>query len=177
MRTVIRNITKNNDIELELPISERDLSIFLNKNDEYIIVDYDLKSLDLPEYCNIHELNEFLLDCREKSISDTILGILGSACTYQEVREIIEKNTYCIINFSEETAAWNNGSGGDFHDDYDKGILVHEHGVRFEFESEYPIVEKMRNYIQWVQLWYIAESKNWEAVTYNNVNYLLYTPL
>ena len=71
----VRNLTRDKDYEIELPLSEKQLDRKLNSNDEYIIIDSEV--FDIGEYESIDELNKFLIDCKEKEISIRELEVLS----------------------------------------------------------------------------------------------------
>ena len=117
MRVWVRNLTKDIDKEIILPITEEELDKELHPNDEYIIIDYDAKVLSPGQYDSIDELNEFLTECKEDGIEEETLGILSRVLLYNEVIEHVRKGKYIIVDFNAETAHWNCGRGGDFHND------------------------------------------------------------
>ena len=73
MRVWIRNLTRNYDKELILPVHEDTLQNEL-KDGEYIIIDYDVKVLSPGQYDSIDELNNFLLECKEDGIEEETIG-------------------------------------------------------------------------------------------------------
>ena len=120
MKVWIRNLTKDYDKELNLPMTEEKLDEILNPNDEYIIIDYDAKVLSPGQYDSIDELNEFLNECKEYEIEEWELGVLSRVLLYHEVIEHIQNGSFIIFDFDMITSGWNCGRGGDFTLDNDK---------------------------------------------------------
>jgi hypothetical protein len=176
MRVWIRNLTKDIDTEIVLPMTEEELDKRLNPNDEYIIIDYDAKVLSPGQYDSIDKLNEFLLECKENWIDEEMLGVLSRVLLYNEVIEHVRKGKYIIVDFDAETSHWNCGRGGDFHSDSDKGRLLHDLMLyRFDWEKKFPIAEEMEDDIEWENLWTNASCSGWHEVRFNNCCYLVYT--
>ena len=173
MNIVIRNITKDTDVTLHLPM-KKVLDEILNAEDEYIIVDHD-ETLQVSEYDNIRELNDFLLSCEENGISKETLALLSSNYSYSEVVNMVKEENYTIIDFTAETAGWNYGNGGDINSDDDKGRVLHSNGMLlFDWEKDVPITKEMEDYIKWEHLWTMAETLGWEAVNHSNRAYLMH---
>ena len=167
MRIVIRNLTRDNDKELILPMDINALEKEL-RNDEYIIIDY-YGAVHPDEYSSITELNEFLLeygDIKEE------LAILSATYYYEEVLEMVRKGSYRIIDFTAETMNW--GCGKDIHNEDSLGRVMHEHGLRFDWERKYPIAEEMEDDIQWENLWTTAECTGWRTVRYKDNYYIVH---
>ena len=99
MRIWVRNLTKNRDIEIELPMDERNLNIVLPPDDEYIVIDSEI--LDVEQYASVHGLNSFLFDCKENEVSLNDLEILSKVLLYHEVIEAVDNQSYCIVDFEE----------------------------------------------------------------------------
>jgi len=174
MHITVRNITKDKEFEVYLPQSEEGMEKYFSSSDEYIILDSD-GALDPDEFSSIKELNHFLLECQEKEIDEETLRVLSRTYLYNEVLEKVKKDSYIIVNFDAETAGWNNGSGGNFWDDDDKGLLLHELGLcRFDWEKENPITEAMEDDICWENLWINANCSGWNAVRVGDGYYLVY---
>lgn len=172
MRFTLRNITRNKDFELELPISPVELHDQLDEQSEYIIIDSELPNVS--QYIRIEIINQFLLDCETKySTDEETLKLLCTALGFGEAINVIKTQYYILIDFSEETSEWNYGSGGDIHNADERGRLLHQHGIQFDWEKKYPIAEEMLDDIQWENLWNMAESLGWEAIKYKNKFYLL----
>ena len=173
MRVWIRNLTKDIDKEIELPVEEKELDKILNPNDEYIIIDYDAKVLSPGQYDSIDELNNFLLECKEDGIEEETLGILSRVLLYNEVIEHVRNGNYTIVDFDDITSGWNYGYGGDFTSDYDKGLALHEYGYPLPFEGLYD--ESMEDWIEWDKLWTDASCSGWHEVIFNDGCYLVCT--
>jgi hypothetical protein len=173
MRVWIRNLTKDIDKEIILPISEEELDKALNPNDEYIIIDYDANVLSPRQYDSIDELNEFLMECKEDGIEEETLGILSKVLLYHEVIEHIRNGKYTIVDFDMITSDWNCGRGGDFTSDHDKGLALHEYGYKLPFEDKYD--ESMEDWIEWSNLWTDASCSGWQDIKFNKNCYLVCT--
>lgn len=172
MRVWIRNLTKNIDKELILPMTEEELNKALNSNDEYIIIDYDAKVLVPGQYDSIDELNEFLNECKEEGIDEETLGVLSRVLLYNEVIEHVRNGNYCIVDFNGETSGWDCGRGGDITSDFDKGLCLFESGYYNPFEFEYK--EEMENWIDWESVWINANCEGWYQVSLNGNDYLVH---
>lgn len=173
MRVWIRNLTKDIDTEMVLPMTEEELDKRLNPNDEYIIIDYDAKVLSPGQYDSIDKLNEFLNECKEDGIEEETLGILSRVLLYNEVIEHVRNGNYTIIDFDDITSGWNCGRGGDFTSDHDKGLALHEFGYPLPFEGLYD--ESMEDWIEWENLWTDATCSCWHEVRFNDGCYLVCT--
>ena len=173
MRVWIRNLTKDIDSELNLPMSEDDLDNRLNPNDEYIIISYDAKVLSPGQYDSIDELNNFLMECQEDGIEEEALGILSRVLLYHEVMEHVRKGNYTIVDFDEITSGWCCGDGGNFDSDHDKGLALHEYGYPLPFEGLYD--ESMEDWIEWSNLWTDASCSGWHEVRFGDGCYFVCT--
>ena len=165
MEVVIRNLTKDNgkdfdnDFSITLPMDTNKLKDFLG-SDEWIIVDCPIGE----ELTNICDINDILSSTDEETVR-----ILSTAYWFHEVVEIIENDSYVIVNFDEETSLYNGGNGV-YHSDWWKGYILRELGyVSFPFEYK----KEMEDYLKFEQLWYTAESEGWEEVSYNGKTYLV----
>lgn len=170
MKVCIRNLTKNVDKEIKLPMDERKLDEILNTNDEYIVINSEI--LDVDEYASIDRLNKFLLDCKENGISLTDLEVLSKVMYYNEVIDAVENGTYTIIDFDSETFNWNCGNGGNFHNDYDKGMCLY-HSVGYK-PFNFKVTKDNHDWIDWECVWINANTENWQAVTIDDGNYLVH---
>lgn len=173
MKIWIRNLTKDIDSELNLPMSEEDLDNRLDPNDEYIIIGYDVTVLSPGQYDSIDELNNFLTECKEEGIEDETLGVLSRVLLYHEVIEHVRNKEYTIVDFDAITSGWCYGRGGDFHSDHDKGLALHEYGYRLPFERKYD--ETMEDWINWSMLWTDATCSGWHEVRFKDGCYLVCT--
>ena len=173
MRVWVRNLTKDIDKEIILPMTEEELDKALNPNDEYLIIDYDAKVLSPGQYDSIDELNEFLNECEDEGISEETLGILSRVLLYNEVIEHVRKGKYTIIDFDSESFGWNSGRGGDFTTDHDKGLVLHKCGYKLPFENKYD--DSMEDWIDWSSLWTDASCSGWHEVRFNDGCYLVCT--
>lgn len=172
MRIWIKNLTKDIDKELILPMSEEELDKALNPNDEYIIIDYDASVLSPGQYDSIDELNNFLIECEENGITEPTLGVLSRVLLYHEVIEHVRNESYCIVDFDAETYSWNCGSGGSFWNDDEKGLCLFSCGYYNPFDFEYR--EEMENWIDWASVWTSASCEGWHEVSFNGGNYLVH---
>lgn len=174
MKVIIRDITIHVEKEINLPVDN--IYNFINKEHEYIIVGND-PILDIREYDSIIEINDFLIECQKNDISTETLSILSRIYTAKEVMQIIRSNQYIIVNFTEETKTWNYNTGGDIHDDDDKGRLLHDYGMSFSWEKTTKITQEMMDDIRWGKLWEEAESIGWESVRCYSNDYLIWTKM
>ena len=161
MWIVIRDLTLDKDIEMDLPTE-----LYLNPEHEYIIVDHD-NTLEPNEYTNIKELNDFLLECKKNDISDETLKILSASYLFEEVIYKIKKEDFTIVDFDFVTAMW---FSPNINSDREKGLVLFEEGymqLPFEFTRE------MEDWIRWENLWDQAESEGWRVVKLNGYNYLV----
>lgn len=173
MKIWVRNLTKNLEKSLTLPMDGEELKKVLGK-DEWIILDSE-SALRPDEMDSITELNDFLNECKELGVCDDVLGILSVPFLYCEVMEMIRAESWTIINFDNETGTWDYGNGGNFWDDSDKGRVLHDcEYVQFDWERKYPIVEEMEDDIEWENLWTTAQCLGWREVTYKGYHYLVH---
>lgn len=174
MEIVLRNLTNDQDMNLHLPMGERTLENILVPGHEYIIVDHD-RTLNVSEYDSIREVNDFLLSCKDDYATDeNTLEILSSNFLYGEVLEMVREGSFFLINFTEATEGWNFGNGGDINSEEDKGRILHENGMRFDWEKEHPITKEMEDYIKWDCLWNTAESNGWVSFSHKGNDYLVH---
>ena len=172
MRFTLRNVTRNKDFEVNLPMSPVELYDQLDKQCEYIIIESELQNIS--EFTSVESVNQFILDCqRDYSTDENTLKLLCSVCTYDEVINMVKNSSYFLIDFTEETSGWNSGNGGDIHNADEKGRILHQYGMQFDWERNHPIVEEMMDDIQWENLWNMAESLGWEEVRFNGKDFLL----
>ena len=170
MRVWIRNLTKDTDMEVILPIDERTLDNIIHPNDEYIILDSEI--LDVGKYDFIDELNDFLFDCKENGVSLETLEVLSKVLLYHEVIEAVENESYMIVDFDMETAHWNYGDGGDITSHADKGMCLYDTGLYNPFPCE--VKEEMYDWINWEYVWINANCEGWQTVTVNGHGYLVH---
>ena len=170
MKVWIRNLTKDKDVEIILPIDERKLDEIINPNDEYIILDSEI--LDVGEYDSIDELNEFLFVCEENGVPMEELEVLSKVMLYHEVMESVDKQAYWLIDFDDETAHWNCGYGGDITSHADKGMCLYDTGLYNPFPCE--LKEEMYDWINWESVWINANCEGWQPVTVNGHGYLVH---
>lgn len=170
MKVWIRNLTKDTDLVIELPIDERKLDKVLNPNDEYIITESEI--LDVGEYYSIDELNEFLFVCEENGISLEELEVLSRVMLYHEVIEAVDNQSYCIVDFDTETADWCWGNGGNITSDFDKGMCLYDSGYYSPFSFE--VTEEMRDWIDWESVWVNATTEGWQEISINGHGYLVH---
>ena len=170
MKVWVRNLTKDRDFCIELPMDERELDKIIDPNNEYIITDSEV--VNMSEYDNIYELNEFLFDCKENGISIDTLEVLSRTYLYDEVIEMVDNLTFTIVDFDSETYGWNCGTGGNFSNAFDKGMcLYHAIGYKpFSFE----VTEENHDWIDWSSVWTNAETEDWREVVVNGNHYLVH---
>lgn len=170
MKVWVRNLTKDKDFSIELPMDERELDKTIHPNDEYIIIDCEI--LNVGEYDSIDELNEFLFNCKENGISLTDLEILSKIMYYKEVIDAVKNETYIIVDFDGETMEWNCGTGGDITNDYDKGLCVYKYGYYNPFDFE--MTDDIHDWIDWQSVWINANTEGWQTVSINGHGYLVH---
>ena len=173
MEIWVRNLTKDLDFGLDLPVPKEELDELLNSNDEYIIISYDAKVLSPGQYDSIDELNDLLNECEEEGISEETLGILSRVLLYHEVIEHVKNGSYFIIDFDVVTNGWNCGNGGNITNDWDKGLCVFEYAGYKPFDFDYK--DEMEDWIDWESVWVNATTEGWHEVIFNNACYLVYT--
>lgn len=94
MQITARNLTKDIDKTLLMPMSESKLVEILGK-DEWIIVDSPIGD----EFTSIHKLNMLLQNMDEETVF-----ILSKGFYIEEIFEMAENQNFVIINFNDETA-------------------------------------------------------------------------
>lgn len=166
MKIYVRNITKNKDMEIELPMNVLKLEEKLGV-DEYIIVEAE-NILPVDAYSSISEINTFLDNCREVGVYEDELAILKHAgYIFEEIRDMIANERYVVIDFTETTRKW---SSGDIHSDSDKGLCLHINGysnLPFKYD------DSMEDYINWEVVWTEAESSGWRISHHDSHDYLV----
>lgn len=166
MEIIARNITKNKDIKLELPMTALELEEKLGR-DEYIIIEAE-NILPAGPYSSISEINTFLDNCREVGCDEDELAILTQAdYTFEEIKNMVENGSYEIIDFTETVKTW---SSGDIHSDYDKGLCLHVNGfsdLPFQYD------DSMEDYINWEVVWTNAECSGWRTARHNYHDYIV----
>lgn len=166
MRIWIRNLTKDIEYQLTLPMIETELNNAFSPNDEHIIIDSEV--LDVGEYDSIDELNKFLIECEENGVDEETLMILSKVLFYHEVVEAVRNGTYQIVDFDMETANWSTSS---IASDSDKGMVVFDNGFNpFDFE----MTEDIYDWIDWASVWVNANCQGWQEVTINYHSYLVH---
>lgn len=162
MAVTIRNITKDttmnfdNDHTIHLPMRESLLKHFLGRG-EWIIVDSPVGN----EFTDIFDLNKLAQHFEKEDFE-----ILSRTFLFEELMEL---ETYSIINFTEETAQYNTGNGV-YADDWWKGYVLHNLGYEV-FPFTY--TDDMEDYVKFEQLWYTAFSEGWREISYNGNLYLV----
>ena len=164
----VRNLTKNVDVELKLPMEEIEKTI--NPNDEYIIIDSE--RIDVGEYESIYRLNNFLLECKENGINFEDLCILSRIMYFHEVVDAVENGSYIIVDFDAETSHWLFGRGGDITSAFDKGMCLYDGGYYNPFNFE--MTDSIHCWIDWEAVWRDANVSGWHTVTINGDGYLLH---
>ena len=170
MKVWIRNLTKDKDVEIILPMDEDVLDSILDPNDEYIILDSEI--LNVGQYESIDVLNAFLCICKDSRIPMEELEVLSKVMLYHEVMEAVENETYWLIDFDVETAHWNCGHGGDITSHADKGMCLYDSGLYNPFPCE--VKEEMYDWINWEYVWINANCEGWQTVTVNGHGYLVH---
>lgn len=164
MWVILRDITYDKDIIKELPVAD----LQLEDGHEYIIVDCE-EGLEPGEFDSITELNDFLKYCADNDISEETLSILSKAYLYNEIVESVMNDNYTIINFTDETAEWNYGNGGNNNDD-DIGRCLWECGYYY---IPFTITEEMIDWIDWSRVWIDASCQGWTEINYEGSLYLV----
>ena len=170
MRVWIRNLTKQEELELKLPMKTTELDEALHPDDEYIITESEV--LDVGQYDSIDELNEFLTFCQEEGITETELQVFSTIFTYHELIDNIKNGNGVIIDFDEETSDWNGGCGGDITSEEDKGMCLFDSGYYDPFNFE--MTEDIYDWIDWTSVWTNATCEGWAEVRVNNNGYLVH---
>lgn len=90
MEILVRNITVNTEMRLNLPMPILELEEKLGKG-EYIIIEDD-GTLPISEYTHIMTINTFLENCREVSVDEETLAILTSAgFSFEDMVKVVSK--------------------------------------------------------------------------------------
>lgn len=167
MRVIIRDITVNKYKTLILPMEKIDLKPHLQDNHEYIIIDTDC-TLNPGQYDSITELNDFLIECLENSISEDDLYILSRCCLYHEVMEMVREESYTIVDFESETENW---SYSDFTSESDKGRVLYDCGY---YQMPFEVTTEMEDWIDWSIAWRNASCSGWREVRVGDNEYLVH---
>lgn len=170
MKAWIRNLTKDTELELELPMPEEKLDEVLHPNDEYLIIDCEI--LDVEEYDSIFSLNELLVFCQENSITETKLEVFSKVFSYHELMDNIENDNGIIIDFDAETSDWHGGRGGDITSEEEKGMCLFDSGYYNPFDFE--MTEDIYDWIDWASVWTNATCEGWVEVRVNHSGYLVH---
>lgn len=166
----VRNLTKDKDMKLELPMEHDKLIKYFNPNDEYIIIDSE--RIDVGEYESIYRLNNFLLECKENGVSFEDLYILSRIMYFHEVVEKVENGSYIIVDFDAETSDWCCGRGGDITSAFDKGMCLYDGGYYSPFDFE--MTDSIHCWIDWEDVWRDANTHGWQTVTIDDNGYLVH---
>ena len=166
----VRNLTKDKDMAINLPMEKQSLDEILNSNNEYIIIDCDI--LDIDEHQSIYALNDFLLECKENGVSLDDLEVLSKIMYFNEVVYTVEDGTYTIVNFDEETSDWNSMYGGNIWNGADKGMCLFDGGYYNPFNFE--VTEDIYDWIDWESVWDYANTDGWHTVKVNDTHYLVH---
>lgn len=158
---------------LTLPMSNEELtnkfSEIVGKGKEWIILE-NTAPFVIGEYENVFKLNEFMQNISSYGLDEEEIQILAKVSdTQEDLRNTIDNGNYTIINADEVSEGWAITYGEECF-----GMVLHECGYNNLFS--HPIPEEMIDYINFEQVW-IALSINdgWEAVTVDNVTYLVTT--
>ena len=167
MELIIRNITKDEEITIDLPMNILKLEEILGK-DEFIIIDAE-NILPVSTYDSIIEINTFLENCMENDVDEDELAILKQAgYTYGEIKDMVIAGGYTIINFTEETAEW---SSADIYSDYDKGLCLQTSGYA---ELPFKYDDSMEDYISWEKVWFDADGNGWRTARHDYHDYIVH---
>lgn len=175
----VRNLTKDKDYEIELPLIEKQLDKKLNPNDEYIIIDSEV--FDIGEYESIDTINKFLIDCKEKEISIRELEILSHVFLFNEIVEKVKDKNYIIVDFDEVTKDWYGGSGGDLWNHSHKGMCLFDAKVKDKNGKlkraynpfKFYVSDDMYDWIDWESVWVNATTEGWNEVSIDYHGYLV----
>lgn len=169
MKVWVRNLTMDRDMEIELPMDERNLNIVLPPDNEYIVIDSEI--LDVEQYASVHGLNSFLFDCKENGVSLNDLEVLSKVLLYHEVIEAVDNQSYCIVDFDAETSDWGE-YGGDINNDTHKGMCLYDSGIYNPFNFE--VTDDIHDWIDWASVWINANTEGWQVVRINGHGYLVH---
>lgn len=169
MKFYIRNITKDTEMCLSLPLKEKELNDKLDRNCEYIIIDSEIPNVD--EYESVHVVNRFLLSCVENGINLEDIKILSATYLFSEVMKMVIDESYTIVDFDMETSDWNSGYGGNFTNGTDKGMCLFDGHYYNPFGFE--MSEEIYDWIDWDSVWTNANCEGWREVTVNEKHYLV----
>ena len=167
MEVIIRNITKDKEETLDLPMNILKLEEILG-NDEFIIVDAE-KVIPVSTYDSIIEINTFLENCMENDVYEDDLAVLAKAgYTFDEIRNMVEDGSYIIIDFTNETAGW---PSADIFSDYDKGLCLQTSGYA---ELPFKYDDSMEDYISWEKVWFDADGNGWRTARHDYHDYIVH---
>lgn len=154
MDLYLRDLTDGRDLKLTIPMETEKLEELLESH-EYLICDNSLADscLDIDDYTSVRGLNEFLLYCKEESISDEVILVIGKCtCGFEEIKETIECGEYCIV--LPEAVNWD----VDMSSDSDKGLLLFSAGY---MNLPFSYTPEMEDYIRWDAVWNDANCSGW----------------
>lgn len=163
MRIWVRDLTVEDDFELEFPMETEKLNKSLKANHEYIIVD---APGNIEELTNISELNEL---CKDFVGSEMELEILLHTYFFNELREM-NGDYPSIYNFDDYTSSWCNGNGVLPTEEW-FGYLLYDLGYNY---LPCAVPEELVDYINWEGNWNAAiTGYGWREVNYNGNTYLI----
>lgn len=157
---------------LQLPMDSDKLQSVYNNiigiDQEHIILDYDAP-FDISEYENIFTLNEMLENLSNCGLDDDTLTVLFKVnpdC--DEVLEVIENDTFDIVNVDDISAGWNVSL--DREEIF--GMVLNEEGYNNLFSQ--PIPEEMIDYMDFSQIYTcLSINDGWQSVDVGDTTYLV----
>ena len=91
-----------------------------------------------------------------------------------DLLSLIQDYNYYKKYWGEKETCRHFGNGGDINSEEDKGRVLHENGMTFNWEEEHPITKEMEDYIKWDCLWNTAESNGWVSFSHKGNDYLVH---
>jgi len=172
MEITIRNITKDNDVSINLPMETEKLTNLLG-NDEWIIIDCPADCSYMGSYAeltDIMKLNEIVRLYHIVFIDEYADDMLQMLCKTYYLNEVENPCDVIIIDFDAETETWGCGNGVPFTDEW-KGLLLFTLGLA---ALPFPYTSEMEDWINWEMLWNQAETEGWREVYYNGNHYIVH---
>ena len=134
MELYVRNLTKNKELTLVIPMPSEKLDSILGA-DEFIILDSDKLGNYIGELANIKEINNIMNDIDDL---DTFELLCTALYDIKEAYKVYINGDYSIIDFDSETSVYDNT--WNFFSENDKGRLLYELGFKalpFEIDDDY----------------------------------------
>lgn len=168
MNMIVRDITVDREFAITLPVDDIYEETGMKADHEYIIVEHD-GTLPAEELTSICRINEVLKEAEEAGFSKEMLTFLSQEYLLSEIQEIVKKGSVNILNFTDGTATWNSGNGGNISEE-DFGRFLYEKGHNF---LPFLVPTYMMDYITWYSNWEVAECNGWRQVRHNAKTYLV----